>query len=147
MTALVMITPPGNPARVRSVADLARPGVRLAIGAADSSIGRATRAALAQLGAEAALANIVREAPGCGGDDDIGRARRCRCGIVYASQAHALGKRSIRSPIPASAQPVISDAAAVLVSAPHPASAQAFLAYLIGPNGRAYLSQFGFSVP
>jgi len=67
--------------------------------------------------------------------------------VVYASQAQALGRRVRTVPIPESAQPVISDTAAVLTAAPHPAVAAAFLRYLTGPNGRAYLQRFGFSVP
>lgn len=144
---LVIITPPRNPARIHSIADLARPGVRVVIGNAESSIGRYTRRVFAQLRADAALANVARqgsEAPTITTAVVLGDAD---AGVAYASQAHALGTKVHVVPIPASAQPVISDTAAVLVNAPHPASALAFLGYLIGPNGRAYLRRFGFAVP
>ncbi len=144
---LVVITPPGNPARIRSVADLTKPGVRLVIGSPESSIGRDTRAMLAQLGADAALSNVVREAPDAATITTTVVLGDADAAVAYASQAHALGNKVHTVPIPASAEPVISDAAAVLTNAPHPAAALAFLAYLSGPNGRAYLKRFGFSVP
>jgi len=144
---LVVITPPGNPARIHTVADLARPGVRLVVGSADSSIGRYTRDAFAQLGLDAALANVVREAADAGTIPNPVVLGNADAAVVYASQAQALGKKVRTVAIPASVQPVISDTAAVLTAAPHPLQAAAFVRYLTGPNGRAYLQRFGFHVP
>jgi len=53
----------------------------------------------------------------------------------------ACGPSAARLPAP------VSDTAAVLANAPHAASALAFVGYLTGPNGRAYLRRFGFAVP
>ncbi len=144
---LVVITPAANPAGIRSVDDLTRNGVRLVIGTAGSSLGRDTRTAFATLGLSGALAHASTNAPDAAtimtdlllGDADAG--------VVYESQAHALGSKVKLIPIPADAQPLISDAAAVVVHAPHPAAAAAFLAYLVGPNGQAYLRRYGFLAP
>ena len=144
---LVVITPPNNPGRIHTFADLAKPGVRLVVGGPDSSIGRDTRAALAHVGATAALANVVHEAPDAGGITTEVVLGNADAAVVYASQARALGRRVRTLSIPGSVQPVISDTAAVLTAAPHPGAAAAFLRYLTGPNGRAYLERFGFSVP
>lgn len=144
---LVVITPPQNPARIHSVADLAKPGVRLVVGSPDSTIGRDTRAALAHLGTTAALANVVREAPDAGAIATAVVLGNADAAVVYASQAQALGRRVRTVSIPESAQPLISDTAAVLSAAPHPRVGAAFLRYLTGPNGRAYLQRFGFSAP
>jgi molybdate transport system substrate-binding protein len=144
---LVIITPPGNPARIHSVADLAGRGVRLVIGGPGSAIGRYTRQALAQLGVGAALANAVQQAADAATITTAVVLGDADAGVAYASQAHALGAKVHVVSIPTSAQPVISDTAAVLANAPHPASALAFLGYLTGPNGRAYLRRFGFAVP
>ena len=144
---LVVITPPSNPGRIHAFADLAKPGVRLVVGGPDSSIGRDARAALAHVGATAALANVVHEAPDAGAITTAVVLGNADAAVVYASQAQALGRRVRTLSIPGSAQPVISDTAAVLTAAPHPGAAAAFLRYLTGPNGRAYLERFGFSVP
>jgi len=144
---LVIITPPGNPARIHSVADLAKPGVRLVIGSPESSIGRETRQMLARLGADGALSNVVHEASDAATITTSVVLGNADAGVAYASQAHALGDKVQRVAIPAPGQPVISDTAAVLMNAPHPASALAFVNYLRGPNGRAYLRRFGFLVP
>ncbi len=144
---LVVITPPQDPARIHSVADLAKPGVRLVVGSPDSPIGRDTYAALAHLRATGALGNVVREAPDAGVITTAVVLGNADAAVVYASQAQALGGRVRTVSIPESAQPVISDTAAVLTAAPHPRVGAAFLRYLTGPNGRAYLQRFGFSVP
>jgi len=144
---LVIITPSGNPARIYSIADLARPGVRLVIGSPGSAIGRYTRQALAQLHASAALGNAVQQAADAATITTAVVLGDADAGIAYASQAHVLGAKVHVVSIPTSAQPVISDTAAVLANAPHPASALAFVGYLTGPNGRSYLRRFGFAVP
>jgi molybdate transport system substrate-binding protein len=144
---LVVITPPGNRARIHSVADLAKPGVRLVVGSPESSIGRDTREVLAQVGADAALANVVREAPDAGTITTSVVLGNADAAVVYASQARALGKTVRTVSISSSTQPMIGDVAAVLTGAPHPLPAAAFLRYLTGPNARAYLQRFGFSVP
>ena len=144
---LVIITPPGNPARIHTVADLAKPGVRLVIGSADSPIGRESRAALHQLGADGALANAVRTPADAGALATAVVLGDADAAIVYATQAMALGRKVRTVSIPASAQPVINDTATALAAAPHPLLAAEFLRYLAGPNGRAYLERFGFSVP
>lgn len=144
---LVVVTPPSNPAHIRSVADLAKPGVRLVIGSADSPIGRYTRLALAQLGDDAALGNVVHQASDAATVTTSVVLGNADAAVVYASQARALGARVHVVAIPASDQPVISDTAAAVTDAPRPLLAAAFLRYLTGPNGRAYLRRFGFSVP
>jgi molybdate transport system substrate-binding protein len=144
---LVVITPAGNPARIHSVSDLQQHGVRLVIGTAGSPIGRYTRAALAKLSLSGALRNVVSNAPDASTittDVVLGDAT---AGVVYQSQAQGLGTKVKVIGIPAAAQPVINDSAVALVYAPHPAAAAAFVAYLLGPNGQAYLRRYGFLAP
>jgi molybdate transport system substrate-binding protein len=144
---LVVITTAANPAGIHSLDDLTRAGVHVVIGTAASPLGREDRSAFARLGLSGALGHTATTAPDSAtimtelllGDADAG--------VVYESEAHALGTKVRVIPIPAAAQPVISDAAAVVVHAPHPTAAAAFAAYLVGPDGQAYLRRYGFLAP
>jgi molybdate transport system substrate-binding protein len=49
--------------------------------------------------------------------------------------------------IPADAYPPIEQGAIVLKSSPHKQTAQAFLNFVRGAQGRALLEQYGFTVP
>lgn len=144
---LVVVTPAANPARIRSLADLADPGVRLALAASTTPLGRDARRTLDRLGLARVVGDTLLQAPdeaSVASDLLLGEAD---AGILYASQAHALGARVHVVPIPAAAQPTIVVQAAVLVHAADPGLASAFLAYLRGPDGQAYLHAYGFATP
>ena len=151
-TSLAIVVPLDDRAGIVAPVDLARPGIRV-IAAGDGVPITMYAAALLdglelQAGyppgfSEAVLANVVtREA-------DV-RAVLTKvelgegdAGIVYATDALVSAKvRSI--PIPPGANVVVSYAGVVLAAAPHPGSADAFLAWLAGPDGQAVLAEFGF---
>jgi molybdate transport system substrate-binding protein len=58
---VVVIVPRATPAGIRTIRDLARPGVKLVVGDPEVPIGAYTRKALAALGLEDALGNVVSQ--------------------------------------------------------------------------------------
>ncbi|HVH51867.1 MAG TPA: molybdate ABC transporter substrate-binding protein, partial [Gaiellaceae bacterium] len=58
---LIVIVPKSNPAHIRTVSDLAKPGVKLDIAAAGVPVGDYTRTVLHNLGLDSALSNVVSQ--------------------------------------------------------------------------------------
>jgi molybdate transport system substrate-binding protein len=146
---LVLAVPAGAGARVRSLADLARPGVTIAIGSASVPIGSYTREVLAHLGAarsRAILAHVRSNEPDVKGI--VGKLSQgaVDAGFVYVTDVKAAhGLRAIA--LPARLQPQVSYAAAVVRGAPHPAQARRFVAGLRRDPAAAELLAAGFGAP
>lgn len=142
---LAVIVPADS--ELASVADLARPGVKLVLGAEGVPVGDYARSALSALGAAGALANVVSE------EDDVkgivakvvlGEAD---AGIVYVTDVAPAGDGVRALELPAAAQPAIEYVVAVVSGSPRRDAANAFVARLLGPEGRAALEAAGFGVP
>ena len=146
---LVLAVPAGSVA-VRSLRDLARPGLKLAIGTPSVPVGGYTRALLARLPAaerRAILANVrdvEPDAPGIVGKLSEGAVD---AGLLYATDVAAAGGRIDALPIPASLEPVVAYAAAVVKGTRHHAIAQAFIDGLRYGEGRSDLRAAGFLPP
>ena len=142
---LVLVVPKANPAHIRTVADLAKPGVKLVVGDPSVPVGAYTRTVLGNLGiAAAVLRNVVsnetdvREvlAKVALGDADAG--------FVYVTDARSVrGKVGVIA-IRASAQPQVVYEAAVVKSSRNKRAARAFLTRLLRPAAQRRLEAFGF---
>lgn len=143
---LVVVVPRRNPARIGSVYDLRRRGVKLVVGDASVPIGAYTRQILSELGISAdVLANVVSEetdVKGIVGKVALGEAD---AGIVYATDARTVAARVKVVPLPAWAQPPIRYEIAV-VKGGREAAARAFVARVTGKVGRTALARAGFGV-
>jgi molybdate transport system substrate-binding protein len=142
---LVLIVPKGNPARIHSVFDLTKPGVKLVIGDASVPVGSYTRTVLANLGiAAAVLANVVSEetdVKGVVGKVVLGQAD---AGFVYVTDVRpVLGKVGVVR-IRESAQPHVVYEVAVVRNAAHLQAAYAFVTRLIRPAAQRTLVAYGF---
>jgi molybdate transport system substrate-binding protein len=145
--ALVLIVPRGNPAAIRSVYDLRRPGIKLVIGEQGVPIGDYTRTVLSRLGLDDALANVVSEESDVkliAGKVALGDAD---AGFVYRTEARPLRAKVIAIAVPAQAQPLIEYQIAVVTGSRHQAEARAFVRLLLGARGRAALEAAGFGLP
>ena len=145
---LVMIVPADSALGLKAPADLAQAAVgRIALGnPASVPAGRYARAALdaAQLWAvvekKAVLAQSVRQAL-----DYVARGE-VEAGFVYATDAAVMRDRvRVAATVPTAA-PITYPIAAV-ATAPNPAAARAFLAFLATPAAQAVLARHGFSRP
>jgi molybdate transport system substrate-binding protein len=133
--------------RVRAVADLRRPGLRLAVGGDGVPVGAYTRTALGRLGLGALL-----DGPGVSRERDVASITAkvalgsADAGFVYATDVRTAEDRLRRIDLPAAARPEVRYAACVVRGA-DASAAEAFLARLTGAAGRAALRDAGFGLP
>lgn len=143
---LVIAVPAGSN-RVRSLADLARPGVTIAIGSASVPIGSYTRKVLARLpGAEgkAILANVRSSEPDVKGVIAKVAEKAVDAGFVYVTDVTATEGQARAIGLPGRLRPRVAYAAAVVRGAKHPVQARAFMAGLVHGDGQQDLRRAGF---
>lgn len=144
--SLVIIVANGSKG-INSLADLqSGPRRRLAIGVAAVPVGSYTREALASAGAMAVLTrNTVsdeQDAAGIVAKVALGSAD---AGIAYATDAKSSDGRVRAVALPASAQPVVTYMACVVVrDGANSSAAKDYLEKLTGPDGQAALKAAGF---
>jgi molybdate transport system substrate-binding protein len=146
---LVVAVPAGSTA-VRSVADLARKGVTIAIGSPSVPIGSYTRKVLSGLPAaerRQILANVRSSEPDVKGVVAKVTAKAVDAGFVYVTDMTATGGRAKAIRLPDRLQPQVAYAAAVVAGARHPAQARAFIDGLVRGPGRQDLLDAGFLPP
>ncbi len=147
LNRLVLIVPTSNPAHIRSIFDLKRPGVRLVLAAASIPIGKYARQVLARLRLNAALRNVVseeREVKGVAAKVVLGEAD---AGLVYVTDVKPVAGKVRAIAVPARGQPTVRYEIAVVRSSRHKAAAREFVARVLGEVGRGHLRAAGFLVP
>jgi molybdate transport system substrate-binding protein len=152
---LAIIVPTGNPGRVTSPADLAKPGLRIIAAGDEVPITKyatqlvrnlATRTGYPTDFTGAYAANVVSN------EDNVKAVvAKVELGegdaaIVYATDAAASSKVET-IPIPDDANVPASYAGVVVKASPHADAATAFLDWFAGPDGQAILASFGFQPP
>ncbi len=146
--SLVLVVPKTNPARIRSVADLAkRPKLRLVVAAPAVPIGLYTREVLKRLSLLRVLRRTVSLEPdvkGIVGKVALGEAD---AGFVYRTDVRAVAGKVRVIPFPKRAQPTVLYEAAIAASPRDLEAAQAFMIALLGGEGRAALRAAGFGLP
>ncbi|MFV2112446.1 molybdate ABC transporter substrate-binding protein [Micromonospora sp. LOL_025] len=141
---LVVAVPRGNPRGVAGLADLARPGVKVALCAEQVPCGAAARTALDA--ASVALTPVTLE------QDVRGALSKVRLGevdaaLVYRTDALAVAAEVTAVEFPESARAVNDYPIVALRDAPNPDGARAFVAYVRSERGRAVLTEAGFQAP
>ncbi len=144
---LVLIVPRANPAGIASVFDLAKPNVKLVIGAAGVPVGDYTRIVISRLEVEKILGNVVSNEDNVKGVASKVALGEADAGFVYATDATPLGDKVRVIEIPPDAQPPIRYEIAVVSASKRREAAQAFVDRVLGPDGRAALEQAGFGLP
>ena len=146
--SLVLAVPRSNPAKIRTVQDLAkRPKLKLVVAGAKVPIGLYTREVLKRLGLLRVLRKAVSQEPdvkGIVGKLALGEAD---AGFVYATDVRAASSRLIAIPLPARSQPTVRYEVAVVKGTQDRAGALEFVADLLGEDGRRQLKQAGFGLP
>lgn len=148
---LVIVLPPNNPADVQTLADLARPGLKLVLAASDVPAGKYTRQVLENLNglygsdfSTKVLANVVSD------EENIRlvltkvQLGEADAGSVYASDAVA-APDLLTLPIPDPYNVVAEYPIAAPVGAPSPQMAATFIAYVLSPDGQAVMEKWGFT--
>lgn len=141
---LEIAVPAGNPGGVDEIGDLDDPELLVGLCAEEVPCGSLARQALDRAGVAAAV--DTNEA-------DV-RALRTRieageldAGIVYRSDVLAAGEAVEGIDLPAGANVVATYPIAALTSAPNPAGAAAFVAFVRSRQGERILAGFGFERP
>jgi molybdate transport system substrate-binding protein len=145
---LVLAVPRGS--RIRSLADVARPGVRLVVGAPGVPVGSYTNEVLSRLPAterRAILANVRSKEPDVAGVVAKLVQQAGDAGLVYVTDVVA-AKGSLRAiELPARLRPRVAYGAAVVRASRHPREARAFVRGLLAGAGRESLRRTGFAPP
>ncbi len=135
---------PGSAGRVRSLADLAEPGVKVALCQPEVPCGALARSVLANAGVtvtpvtrgldvKAVLATVSS------GEVDAG--------IVYVTDVRAAGSRVTGVVIPAAVNASTAYPIATMTDSRNAALAEAFEAYVLSPDGQRVLNQAGYARP
>lgn len=134
----------GNPKRIATLADLARPGVLVSVAAADVPAGAYARQALASAGVELRAATEEANVRAVLTKVILGEVD---AGIVYASDLASAAQGVEGVAIAAEHDVRASYHVAVVTRAGNPAGAARFIDALMSADGRAVLRRFGLGVP
>jgi molybdate transport system substrate-binding protein len=141
---LVSVTAPGDPKQIHSFADLAKPGLNVAVcqasvpcGAATQRIEDDTGVHLNPTSEESAVSGVLTKVTN--GEADAG--------LVYITDARKAGDRVSTVKFPESADAVNVYPIVILKHASQPALAQKFVNLVTGATGQKVLNQAGFATP
>jgi molybdate transport system substrate-binding protein len=141
---LTVIVPTSNPARIRKLADLAKPGVKLVLAAPGVPAGDYARTVLRNAGiAGPALRNVVSNEVDVEGVVAKVASGDADAGIVYVTDVPS---NATAIPIPPSDNVVATYLIGVVHGASEPALATSFIQFVLGP-GRSVLRRDGFLPP
>jgi molybdate transport system substrate-binding protein len=141
---LTVIVPRANPAHIHSVADLARPGVKLDVAAPGVPVGDYTRIVLHNMKRDDVLQNVVSN------ETDVREVLakvalgEADAGFVYVTDARTVKSRVATIGIRWTAQPRVSYAVAVVRASKHKAAARTWVKALLGKRAQKKLRLAGF---
>ncbi|MEU5781099.1 molybdate ABC transporter substrate-binding protein [Micromonospora lupini] len=141
---LVIAVPSGNPAGVTGLADLARPGVKVALCADQVPCGAAARTALTAAGVALTPVTLEQDVKGALAKVKLGEVDAA---LVYRTDARAASADVAGIEFPESARAVNDYPIVALKDAPNPAGARAFVAYVHSAPAQAVLAGAGFQSP
>lgn len=131
-----------------SIDDLTKAGVKIAVGSQSVPVGSYTRKVLQELPADQRkliAANFASDEPDVKGVIGKVMTGAVDAGFVYATDVTAAGPKVRMIAVPASLEPTVQYAAAVVKGAPHAAAAREFVANLTRPAAQETLESAGFT--
>ncbi|MGI8557174.1 MAG: molybdate ABC transporter substrate-binding protein, partial [Solirubrobacteraceae bacterium] len=146
---LVIAVPAGS-SKIRSLADLAKPGVKIANESPTVPAGAYTLMVLSHLSAaerRAILANVRTQEPDVKGVIAKVAGQAVDAGFVYITDVTATAGKTAAVTIPDKLQPQVAYGVAVVEGTGHPAQARAFISGLLNGAGRQDLLKAGFLLP
>jgi len=145
---LIILVPRSNPARIKSVYDLRRSGVKVVVGDSTVPIGLYTRQILDTLGITADVAkNVVSQETDVKGIVSKIALGEADAGFVYRTDAKPVAAETRTIALPAWAQPPIRYELAVVKATRHPVAAATFVRKVLSKRGRLLLAKAGFGLP
>ncbi len=149
-TNTLVIAVPASGSKITSINDLAKPGVKIAAGAASVPVGTYTLKVLSGLPPaeqNAIKANIKSSEPDVGGVVGKVTEGAADAGFVYITDVKASGGKLKAVTIPASLNPTAAYGVAVVKGTKHEQQAQDFVNGLLKGAGQQQLQQAGFGAP
>lgn len=141
---LTIVTPPENPKKIASFADLAKPDTQVVVcapvvpcGSATEELEKNTGVTLTPVSEETAVTDVL-------GKITTGQAD---AGLVYVTDAIGAGRRVASIPFPESGGAVNTYPIAVLKESINGAGAQDFIDLVASPKGQKLLAAAGFTAP
>ncbi|MEO3934621.1 molybdate ABC transporter substrate-binding protein [Micrococcaceae bacterium Sec7.4] len=141
---LTIAVPPANPASIGSFADLARPGVKVVMcaaqvpcGAAATTVEKETGITLTPVSEESSVTDVLGKV--ISGEADAG--------LVYVTDVRTAGDKVKEVPFAEAAKAVNTYPIAAVRTARNKDLAAAFIATVTGPEGQKLLSAAGFGTP
>jgi len=141
---LQLVVPAANPARITGLADLARPGVKLALCQAQVPCGAAANTVLAKAGVR--VRPVTLEADVKATLTKV-RTGEVDAGLVYVTDVRSAGSAVRGIDIPAAVNTRVEYPIGVLRQARNPVGARAFMDYVLSAAGRQVLAAAGFAQP
>ena len=135
---LAIITAPGNPRGVRTLADLAKPGVKVVLAGPTVPVGKAAAKALKAAGVTVKPVSLEQDVKGV--------VTKVRLGEADAGIAYVTDVKSAKGAVVGTDLPEISNSYPIAVAKPGSA-AQAFVDFVLSADGQAVLASFGFLPP
>jgi len=141
---IVLIVPRSNPAKIHTVFDLRRRGVKLVIAAPGVPVGNYTIHVLKALKLTSALTHVVSR------ETDVREVlakvalNEADAGFVYRTDARTVPRKVRTLKVPAPAQPRIRYGICVVTASSQKPAAQAFVRRVLGPAGQRILVSYGF---
>ena len=141
---LAIAVPPDNPAKIAALADLAKPGVKVALCAPQVPCGDA--AVKVQKATGVTIKPVTQE------QDVKAALTKVKLGevdaaLVYKTDVKSAGTSVTGIDFPESAKAINTYPVAVLAKAPNSAGAKAFADYVLSADGKAALTAAGFQTP
>jgi molybdate transport system substrate-binding protein len=136
--------PPGNPAHIAAVADLAKPGVKVALCGPAVPIGALAQQVFSKAGVTVKPATIEADVKATLTKVELGEVD---AGIVYVTDVRAAGTKVKGIEIPAAVNGATRYPIATLSGSKNTALARAFVDYVLSAAGASVLTAGGFRKP
>jgi molybdate transport system substrate-binding protein len=141
---LVLVVPRSNPAKIRSIYDLRKSGIKLVIAGPGVPVGSYTLQILKNMNLSIVLSNVVSR------ETDVREVLakvalgEADAGFVYSTDARTVPGRVTVLKLPAWAQPKVQYGICIVSSSQHKPDARAFVNKVLGKAGQARLRAAGF---
>jgi len=142
--ALRIAVPPDNPGRISALADVARPGVKLALCQERVPCGAAARQVLQQAGLAVTPVTLEVDVKAVLTKVQLGEVD---AGLVYVTDVLAAGEKVRGIEIRAGQNATTTYPIAAVTTSEQAALAQAFVDAVLSPEGQATLARAGFQAP
>jgi len=142
---LAVVVPKANPAGIKSIYDLTKPGLKIDEAASSVPVGSYTVQVLNQMGLNAAVqANVVSQETSDANVVSKVALGQVDAGFVYLSDYVIDPAHLTLIKVPAWAQPKITYSMAIVTKSPNQKAAQAWIAKVLSPAGQAIFVKDGF---